>query len=149
LTSTRAALSHTLSKAILAKETAMPDGNPAPGFARQPDRIMDYTQAGKRVRVIFDGQTIADTQAAIALQEADYPVGYYFPKADVRMDLLRRTDHSSHCPFKGDASYWTLETAGKNAENAVWSYETPFDEAEVIKEYVSFYGSKVDAIEVG
>jgi uncharacterized protein (DUF427 family) len=126
----------------------MPDGNPAPGFARQPDRIMEYTPVGKRVRVIFDGEVIGDTQAAIALQEADYPVGYYIPRSDVRMDLMRRTDHSSHCPFKGDASYWTLETSGKSAENAVWSYETPFDEAEVINGYLSFYGSKVDAIEV-
>lgn len=127
----------------------MPDGNPAPGFARQPDRIMEYTPAGKRVRVTFNGKTIADTQAAIALQEADYPVGYYIPRVDVCMDLMRRTDHSTHCPFKGDASYWTLESSGKNVENAVWSYETPFDEAEVIKGYVSFYGSKVDAIDVG
>jgi uncharacterized protein (DUF427 family) len=127
----------------------MPDGNSAPGFARQPDRIMEYTSAGKRVRVTFGGELIADTQAAIALREADYPIGYYIPRADVRMDLLRRTDHSTHCPFKGDASYWSLEASGTSVENAVWSYETPFDEAEVIKGYVSFYGSKVDAIEVG
>lgn len=127
----------------------MPDGNPAPGFAAHPDRIMDYTPAGKRIRVTFGGEVIADTQAAIALQEADYPVGYYVPRTDVRMDLLRRTDHSSHCPFKGDASYWTIDVAGQSAENAVWGYETPFDEAEVIREYVSFYGSKVDAIKVG
>lgn len=126
----------------------MPDGNPAPGFARQPDRIMNYAPADKRVRVTFNGQTIADTQAAIALQEEDYPVAYYVPQADTRMDLMRRTDHSTHCPFKGDASYWSIETAGGSAENAVWSYETPFDEAEVVKGYVAFYGSKVDAIDV-
>ena len=127
----------------------MPDGTPAPGFKRHPDRVMDYTPAGRRVRVTFGGETIADTEAAIALQEADYPVAYYIPRADVRMDLLRRTDHATHCPFKGDASYWTLETAGGQAENAVWSYETPFDEAEVIREYLAFYGSKVDSIDVG
>lgn len=127
----------------------MPDGNPAPGFARQPDRVMDYAPAGKRVRVTFGGEIVADTEAAIALQEADYPVAYYVPRSDVRMELLRRTDHSTHCPFKGDASYWSLEVAGNRAENAVWSYETPFDEAEVIREYVAFYGSKVDAITVG
>jgi uncharacterized protein (DUF427 family) len=128
---------------------SMSDGNPAPGFARQPDRVMDYAPAGKRVRVTFGGETIVDTEAAIALQEADYPIAYYFPRAEVRMDLLRRTDHSTHCPFKGDASYWTIETGMNSAENAVWSYESPFDEAEVIREYVAFYGSKVDAITVG
>ena len=127
----------------------MPDGNPAPGFARQPDRVMEYTSAGKRVRVTFGDETIVDTEAAIALQEADYPIAYYVPRDEVRMDLLHRTDHSTHCPFKGDASYWTIEAAGKSAENAVWSYETPFDEAEVIREYMAFYGSKVDAITVG
>lgn len=127
----------------------MPDANPAPGFARQPDRLMEYAPAGKRVRVTFGGATVADTEAAIALQEADYPVAYYVPRADVRMELLQRTDHSTHCPFKGDAFYWSLDVAGNRAENAVWSYETPFDEAEAIREYVAFYGSKVDAITVG
>ena len=127
----------------------MPDGNPAPGFARQTDRIMDYTPAGTRVRVTFNGDTIADSENAIALQEEDYPVAYYFPRADTRMDLMTKTDHATHCPFKGDASYWSITAAGKSVENAVWSYETPFDEAIVIKGFVAFYGSKVDAIEVG
>jgi uncharacterized protein (DUF427 family) len=126
----------------------MPDGNPAPGFVRQPDRVMNYTPAGKRVRVTFNGESIADSQAAIGLQEADYPVAYYIPRADVRMELLRRNDNSTHCPFKGDASYWSIDAKGKIAENAVWSYETPFDEAEVIKEYIAFYSSKVDAMEI-
>jgi uncharacterized protein (DUF427 family) len=135
------------------KETIMPDGNSAPGFARQPDRIMEYTPADQQVRVTFEGQTIADSLSAIALREEDYPVAYYIPQADARMDLMARTDHSTHCPFKGDASYWTIQTGaktgGNNAENAVWSYETPFDEAKVIEGYLAFYGSKVDAIEVG
>lgn len=132
-----------------AREMDMPDGNPAPGFARQPDRLMDYAAADSRVRVTFAGEIIAESEAAIALREADYPIAYYFPRSDVRMDLMRRTEHSTHCPFKGDASYWTLDVSGKSAENAVWSYETPFDEAEVIREYVAFYGSKVESIQVG
>lgn len=127
----------------------MPDGNPAPGFSRQPDRIMEYTATDQRVRVTFGGQTIADSYSAIALREEDYPIAYYIPQADARMDLMARTDHSTHCPFKGDASYWTIQTGDNNAENAVWSYETPFDEAKVIEGYLAFYGSKVDAIEVG
>jgi uncharacterized protein (DUF427 family) len=86
----------------------MSDGKPAPGFTRQPYRIMEYTPVGKRIRAIFDGVILDDTQAAIALQEANYPVGHYIPRLDVRMDLMRWTDHSSHCPFKVDASYWTL-----------------------------------------
>jgi uncharacterized protein (DUF427 family) len=131
----------------MVKEFPMPDFNPAPGFVRQPDRRMGYQPAGRRIRVVFNGETVADSENAIALQEEDYPVAYYLPQSDVRMDLAKRTDHSSHCPFKGDASYWSLEASGKRAENAAWSYENPFDEAEVIKGYVAFYRSKVDAIE--
>jgi len=127
----------------------MPDANPAPGFERQPDRRMDYADSAERVRVTFNGVTVADSTKAVALQEADYPVAYYLPQEDVRMDLATRTEHSTHCPFKGDASYWTLAVDGKEAENAFWSYETPFDEAMVIKGYVAFYGSKVDSVEVG
>jgi uncharacterized protein (DUF427 family) len=133
----------------MVKEFLMPDTNPAPGFVRQPERRMDYQPAGRRVRVVFNGEIVADSANAIALQEEDYPVAYYLPQSDVQMDLAKRTDRSSHCPFKGDASYWSLRVLGKSAENAVWSYENPFDEAEVIKGYVAFYGSKVDAIEVG
>lgn len=127
----------------------MPDGNPAPGFIKNPDRRMDYVPAGARVRVTFNGTTVAESTGAIALSEADYPVVYYIPMSDVRMDLMTRTDRSSHCPYKGDASYWSLTVGGAEAENAVWAYETPFDEAMVIKDHVAFYGTKVDAIDVG
>ncbi len=69
----------------------------------------------------------------------------YFPRADVRMDLMRRTDHGSHCPFKGDASYWTLEVGDRVAKNAVWSYEEPFEAVSAIKDYLAFYRGRMDA----
>ncbi len=127
----------------------MAESNPAPGFARDPGRRMDYAPAGARVRVVFAGETVADTGNAVALREADYPVVYYVPRADARMDLMERSARATHCPFKGDASYWTLAAAGRRAEDAVWSYEAPFDEARAIDGLLAFYPDKVDRIEVG
>jgi uncharacterized protein (DUF427 family) len=98
--------------------------------------------------VTFDGAVVADTSAAIRLDEGDYPAVYYVPRNDVKMESLTRTTHRTHCPFKGDASYFTLESRGRSAENAVWSYETPYDEVAVIKEFLAFYPEKVDSIAV-
>ena len=112
-----------------------------------PDHPITITKNGKRVRVSFAGKTIADTTRALALQEADYPVVNYIPRADVDMSALTRTPHASHCPYKGDASYFTVSVDGKSAENAVWSYEQPYPAMAEIKEYVAFYPKRVDKIE--
>ena len=124
----------------------MSGGNPAPGFRGQPDRRMDYSPAGRRVRVVVGGVTVADSVNAIALAEADHPLVYYFPQSDTQMDLAHRTSHSTHCPFKGDASYWSLEVNGRRLENVLWAYETPFDDAVAIKGHVAFYTDRVDSV---
>jgi uncharacterized protein (DUF427 family) len=90
---------------------------------------------------------IADTLDALILQEASYPPVQYIPRKDVDMRLLQRTDHSSYCPFKGDASYYSIPGGGDKSVNAVWSYENPYPAVGQIKEYVAFYPSRVDAIE--
>jgi uncharacterized protein (DUF427 family) len=122
--------------------------NSGPGYSKHPNHRVTTQPAGGRVRVIFDGEVVADTKAAIRLDEADYPAVYYVPRNDVKMESLMRTTHSTHCPFKGDASYFTLQSPGRTAENAVWTYETPYDEVAVIKEYLAFYPDKVDSIAV-
>lgn len=122
--------------------------NSGPGYRKQPNHRVTTQPAGGRIRVIFDGQVLADTKAAIRLDEAEYPAVYYVPRDDVKMECLTRTSHRTHCPFKGDASYFTLESGGRNAENAVWSYETPYDEVAVIKDHLAFYPDKVDSIAV-
>ena len=99
----------------------------------------------RRVRVVFGDETIADSVRAIVMIEPRHRPVTYFPRADVRMDLMRRTDHGSHCPFKGDASYWTIEVGDRVAENAVWSYEEPFDAVSAIKDHVAFYRDRMDA----
>jgi uncharacterized protein (DUF427 family) len=112
-----------------------------------PDHPITITPNNKRVRVTFGGQTIADTTRALTLQEASYPPVFYIPRADARMDLLTKTSNATHCPYKGDASYFSISAGAKNAENAVWSYEQPFPAMAQIKEHLAFYPNRVDKIE--
>ena len=100
------------------------------------------------MRVRFGGSIVADTTRALALREASYPVVYYIPRADAAMSLMKATRHSTHCPYKGDASYFTIFADGREAENAVWSYEQPYPAVAEIKEYLAFYPNRVDAIEL-
>ena len=74
---------------------------------------------------------------------------FYIPRADAAMEALTRSDHASHCPYKGDASYFSISAGGKTAENAVWSYEQPFPAMRQIKDHLAFYPSRVDSIEEG
>ena len=108
-----------------------------------------YEACRKRVRVEFNGAWVADSSRAIILHETRAPAMHYFPAADVRMDCLERTEHQTHCPFKGNASYWSLKVAGKVAENAAWAYEDPYRDAEPIRGYLSFYRSKIAALYEG
>ncbi len=98
------------------------------------------------MRVKVGGEVIADSTDAIALYEAGRGPTWYLPRADVKMDRLERTTHRSHCPFKGDASYFTIKNAPRG-ENAVWSYEQPFDEVGDIAQRLAFYPDRVDSIE--
>lgn len=81
------------------------------------------------------------------LKEASYPPVQYIPRKDVDMKLLQRTDHSTYCPFKGDASYYSIPSGGERSMNAVWTYENPYPAVAQIKDYVAFYPSRVDTIE--
>lgn len=114
--------------------------NPAPGFKKHPEHRIAVSPADERVQVIFDGEVIADTREALVMKEGDYPLVYYFPRNDVKMERLQRSTHSTHCPFKGDACYFSLKDGPKDA---VWSYEQPFDEMAAIRERLAFYPDKV------
>ena len=99
----------------------------------------------RRVRVFVDGIAIADSTQSVYLFEKNHLPVYYFPIADVRFDLLQPTDHTSHCPFKGDATYWDIVVGGRRVENAVWGYPHPIDAVPEIAGYVAFYWDRVDA----
>ncbi|MGN6572937.1 MAG: DUF427 domain-containing protein [Pseudolabrys sp.] len=113
-----------------------------------PDHPITVTRSGKHVRVSFAGKTIADTTRALELKEASYPSVFYIPRADADMAALTKTGHHTHCPYKGDASYFTIAADSRSAENAVWSYETPFPAVGEIKEHLAFYPNRVDEIAV-
>lgn len=83
----------------------------------------------------------------MTLREASYPAVQYIPRKDVDMTLLERTDHSTHCPYKGDASYYSITPGGERSKNAIWTYETPHDAVSEIKDHVAFYPDRVDSIE--
>ena len=120
--------------------------NSAPGWKSRPDHRITTKSAGVRVRVTFNGEVIADSQEAVRMDEGTYAAVYYIPRKDAKMERFVRTAHSTYCPFKGHASYYTLSSGGRMSENAVWSYETPYDEMDVIKELLAFYPDKVDSI---
>lgn len=120
--------------------------NPAPGFAKYPDHRVATRPAGVRVVVKFEGEAVADTRDAVALDETKEgsviaPVVYYIPRKDVRMERLVRTSHDTYCPFKGHASYYSIRNG---PDNAVWSYEAPYDEMLALKELLAFYPDKVE-----
>jgi uncharacterized protein (DUF427 family) len=115
-----------------------------PGTADHPIVI---ESAPARVCVTFAGQVVADSSRALLLREASYPPVAYIPRQDVDMALLVRTDHRSVCPYKGEASYFSIEAGGRIAENAVWSYERPLPDVAEIAGCVAFYPSKVDGID--
>jgi uncharacterized protein (DUF427 family) len=100
-----------------------------------------------RIRVVLGGFIVAETTKALTLQEANFPPVQYIPREDVQMDLLERTDRTSHCPYKGDASYFTVTAGGLVRENGVWTYENPKPQVSAIAGHVAFYPDKVDAIE--
>jgi uncharacterized protein (DUF427 family) len=112
-----------------------------------PDHPISLTPTAARVIVKLAGQTVADTTSAVTLQESTYPGVQYIPRADVDVSLLERTDNQTYCPYKGDASYYSVRVGDRLAENAIWTYETPYDAVAQIKDYVAFYPDRVDSIE--
>ncbi len=112
-----------------------------------PDHPITISPNDKRVRVMFAGKTIADTRRALTLRETTYPPMYYIPRDDIDMTALKLSDHHSHCPYKGDASYFSIQTYGRSAENAAWSYQQPYPAVEEIAAYLCFYPNRVNAIE--
>ena len=100
-----------------------------------------------RVRVLFNGRVVADTMRALTLREATLPPVQYIPREDADMSLLERTSHKAHCPYKNDASYYTIRAGDRTVENAVWTYENPYPAVAEIKNHLAFYPNRVDSVE--
>jgi uncharacterized protein (DUF427 family) len=111
-----------------------------------PDHPIEIQPNASRVVVTVGGRVIADTLEALMLSEAGYAAVQYIPRRDVDMAALARSDHTTYCPYKGEASYFSIPIGGERSTNAVWTYETPFPAMAAIKDYVAFYPDRVDEI---
>jgi uncharacterized protein (DUF427 family) len=112
-----------------------------------PDHPITIEPAQTRVVVKAGGRVVADTRRALTLREASYPAVFYVPREDADMSLLARTEHTSWCPYKGQASYYSITPGGERAANAIWTYETPHEAVAAIKDHLAFYPDSVDSIE--
>ena len=104
-----------------------------------PDHPITIEAAPGRMQGAYMGHVIADSANVLLLREASYPPVAYFPRGDVDMSFLTRSDHHTHCPYKGEASYYTLNMDGQLTKNAVWSYEEPYEAMEAIRGRLAFY----------
>jgi len=111
-----------------------------------PQHPITVEPAPGRVTVQVAGTPVADTSSALALQEANYPVVYYVPLDDVRSEVLKPSDHTTYCPYKGDASYYSLTTPNGEVDDAAWYYSEPYSAVAEIAGHVAFYANKVDII---
>jgi len=109
-----------------------------------PEHVLCIQRSGKHVVVQFGGEVIADSHNTLVLKEATYPEIYYFHEDDVRTEFLQPTSASSHCPYKGDASYWSIHTDQKELIDAAWSYRRPLRECPELKDHIAFYTEKMD-----
>ena len=113
-----------------------------------PDHPITITQNPRRVRVTAGDIVIAESAKALILKEAKYPAVQYVPREDANMALLERTERTTHCPYKGDASYYSIKADSKTLDNAIWTYETPFPAMTEITGHLAFYPDKVKIEEV-
>ncbi|MDX1649748.1 MAG: DUF427 domain-containing protein [Myxococcota bacterium] len=107
-----------------------------------PSRI-EIEPAPGRLRALWNGTCVAESARALVLRERGHAPVPYFPREDVRVELLEPSGRRTHCPFKGDASYWSLCEGGRRADDAVWSYEEPFEEVDAIRGHLAFYPDRV------
>jgi uncharacterized protein (DUF427 family) len=112
-----------------------------------PDHPITIEKNPHRVRVLIGGVIVAETTRALTLRESTLPPVHYIPRKDAQMDLFERSEHRTHCPYKGDAAYYTVMAGGVIARNAAWTYEQPFPAVKEIAGRLAFYPEKVEAIE--
>ena len=120
----------------------------SPGHQQHPEHQVREAAVQDVVKVRFNGVTIAESDAVIKVEEDECPVRYYFPRSDVRMETLSPSATTTDCPFKGHATYFDLSADGRQLKDAVWTYETPYEEHEDLAQRVAFYDDKYPEISV-
>ena len=120
----------------------------SPGHRQWPEHKVIEQHLEQRVRVSLHGETVADSNDVIRVEEDGFPARYYFPRDAVTMTRLERSAMTSECPFKGISHYFDLNVAGERLKNAVWTYEDPYDEHLALKERLAFFDDKAPEIEI-
>jgi uncharacterized protein (DUF427 family) len=120
----------------------------SPGHQKWPDHLVRETRVGQRVRVEVGDEVIADSADVIRVEEDEHPVRYYFTRADVKMNRLRRSQTTTDCPFKGRAHYFDFIDGDQRRADAVWSYEDPYDEHAALRDRVAFYEERIPGIRI-
>jgi len=120
------------------------EDEPVYTHARDPHTRIDILASSRHVRVEIDGVTVADSTSPRILFETGLPPRYYLPLSDIRSDLLRPSDSQSHCPYKGTAGYWSVDTGASVHNDVLWIYRTPLPESQKIAGLAAFYDEKVD-----
>ena len=122
----------------------MPEHEPGTQPHSEPQHRVELVPNSATIHVLVDGRTVAKSSNTLLARETNHAEVSYFPRDDVHCDLLEKTEHQTFCPFKGTASYWTLRVGERTLENAVWSYEEPFDDVAGLKDYLAFYADRVE-----
>ena len=120
----------------------------SPGHQKWPDHQVREEPLRQPMEVEVEGMVVASSADVIKVVEDKSPVRYYFPRTDVRTDKLKRSQTTTECPFKGAASYYSLNVGERQLDDAVWSYEDPYDEHQALKGRMAFYDEKFPEIHV-
>jgi uncharacterized protein (DUF427 family) len=120
----------------------------SPGHQKWPNHKVEEEHVGQTMKVEINGETIAESNDVVRVTEDDHPVRYYFPRADIRMNKLERTTTQTECPFKGEAHYFSVNAGGRKFQDAVWTYENPYEEHRNLKDRMAFYDDKIAEIHV-
>lgn len=111
----------------------------APGFQKHPNYQVDITRTDDHIRILFGDHCLADSRAPLKVTETKHHPVWYLPLADVDAASIEATEHSTFCPFKGHASYWTATIGDQVLANSLWAYQDPYVECEPLKDHVGFY----------